>query len=104
MRSKLREMKGHGGLFACEYCNAKATNVNIATGYNADGSDKVLLKPKWPESTFKAGKARTHARLKHIAETLDDRDEDRREGVIGKSLFFDYPDFDVIHHMPAEYM
>lgn len=60
----------------------------------------------WPAST-RNGKKRT---MESLLETISklDNDEvlslDEAKGVMGRSLFFDIPYFDVVQHMPPDYL
>lgn len=57
----------------------------------------------WPVSA-RNGEPRTMERTLETLAAMDQLTADEKEGIVGRSPFIDYPDFDFLHGFPAEYL
>ena len=73
-----------------------------------DKDDKQQKKKKkskitWPASTAN-GELRTKEKIIDIVENIEDLSSTERKGIVGKSIFLEIPNFDIVEDIPAEYM
>lgn len=95
-RAELRQWKGHSAYYACDLCLGKAASVPMK-----ESNDKTR-KRAWPPSTSDSPLRNHNDSL--VAANNANWSPDELKGVIGKSLLFDLPGFDIVNDIPVDYM
>ena len=97
-RSIANNALGHASWHACEYCFARGVPLSVTTAKN-----KKTTKITWPASTDN-GEPRSREKIQEILDNFDNLTPREKKGIVGKSLLFDIPNYNVERDSPAEYL
>ena len=97
-RSIANNALSHSSWHPCEYCFARGVAF-ITTNAQNQRRTKIT----WPASTAN-GEPRTREKIQEIVDNIEHLSPREKKGVVGKSLLFDIPNYNVERDSPAEYL
>ena len=97
-RSIANNALSHSSWHPCDYCFTRGVPLVTTNAQN-----QKRTKITWPASTAN-GEPRTRDKILEILENYDNLTPRERKGVVGKSVLFDIPNYNVERDSPAEYL
>ena len=97
-RSTANNALGHSSWHPCEYCFVRGVAFSTTTAQN-----RRRIKITWPHSTAN-GEPRTREKIQEIVDNIENLTPRERKGVVGPSVLFDIPNYNVEPDTPAEYL
>ena len=89
---------GHSSWHPCKYCFTRGVGFTTTNAQN-----KQTTKITWPASTAN-GEPRTREKIQEIVDNIENLTPRERKGVVGKSVLFDIPNYNVECDKTAEYL